>query len=74
MKKLRVLVLMHEDLVPPASVAGLSEKELSPFKTEHHVIEGLKDLGHEVEPLGVHSDLGPIRDAIERFKPQAPAP
>jgi D-alanine-D-alanine ligase len=69
MKKLRVLVLMHEDLVPPASVAGLNEKELSPFKTEHHVIEGLKELGHEVEPLGVHSDLGPIRETIERFKP-----
>jgi D-alanine-D-alanine ligase len=69
MKKLRVLVLMHEDLVPPPSLDGLSEKEISPFKTEDHVIRGLRELGHEVRPLGVHSDLGVIRDAITQFKP-----
>ena len=28
MKKLRVLVLMHEDLVPPKSLKGLTDKEI----------------------------------------------
>ena len=34
-KKLRVLVLMHEDLVPPDTIEGLSEKEIALFKTEY---------------------------------------
>jgi len=69
MKKLRVLVLMHEDLVPPASVEGLSEKQLQPFRTEAHVIGGLQGLGHEILKIGVHDDLRPLREAIESFKP-----
>src|SRR5690606_32463346 len=32
MKRLRVLVLTHEDLVPPESIEGLSEKEILPWK------------------------------------------
>ena len=65
MKKLRVLVLMHEDLVPPASIEGLSEKQFQPFRTEWHVIQGLRSLGHEIRELGVHDDLRPLREAIE---------
>ena len=34
MKKLRVLVLMHEDLVPPKSIEGLSAKQIQDFRTE----------------------------------------
>lgn len=69
MKKLRVLVLMHEDLVPPASVEGLSEKQMQPFRTEWHVIQGLRALGHEVKEIGVHDDLRPLRESIETFQP-----
>jgi D-alanine-D-alanine ligase len=68
-KKLRVLVLMHEDLVPPDSIEGLSEKKIAPWKTEYDVVVTLQDMEHEVMPLGVGSDLGVLRDAIERFKP-----
>ena len=32
-KKLRVLVLMHEDLVPPEDVSDLSESEFHRIKT-----------------------------------------
>lgn len=66
----RVLVLMHEDLVPPDSIDGLSDKEMAPWKTEYDVVAGLHNIGHEVRPLGVRSDLGVIRDAIETWKPQ----
>jgi len=69
MKKLRILLLMHEDLIPPESVEGLTDKEIAPFKTEYDVWVGLTNLGHEVMKLGVFSDLGVIRQAIESFKP-----
>jgi D-alanine-D-alanine ligase len=69
-KKLRILVLMHEDLVPPESIEGLSDKEIAPWKTEYDVTITLREMGHEVLPLGVGSDLGVLRDAIEEFKPR----
>ncbi|HUY88874.1 MAG TPA: ATP-grasp domain-containing protein [Pirellulales bacterium] len=69
--KKRVLVLMHEALVPPESLEGHSEKEVAEWKTEFDVVAGLNNLGHEVRPLGVASELGPIREAIEQWKPHA---
>ncbi|MFH1918489.1 MAG: D-alanine--D-alanine ligase [Planctomycetota bacterium] len=69
MKKLRVLVLMHEDLVPPDSIEDLSDKEIAPFKAEFDVVAGLESLGHEVRPLGVSDNLGVVRRAILQWKP-----
>ncbi|MCI0627904.1 MAG: ATP-grasp domain-containing protein, partial [Acidobacteria bacterium] len=69
MKHYRVLVLAHEDLVPPDSTEGLSDKEMAEWKMEHDVIEGLRHSGHEVRPLGVQTDLGVIRAAIIEWKP-----
>lgn len=68
MKRLRVLVLMHEDLVPPDEVNGYDLKTVE-WRTEYDVISTLKKLGHEVYPLGVKSDLGAIHSAIENRKP-----
>ena len=34
MKHLRVLVLLHADLVPPESSKGYSEQEINVWKTE----------------------------------------
>jgi D-alanine-D-alanine ligase len=68
-KKLKVLVLMHEDLVPPEDITGLSDKQLADFRTEWDVIAGLAELGHEVHKLGVGSDLGPIRRAFAELEP-----
>ena len=68
-KKLRVMVLCHEDLVPPDSVEGLSAKEIAPFKTEWDVISTLKKIGHEVSPVGVYNNLGVIGNAILEGKP-----
>ncbi len=66
---LRVLVLMHEELVPPDSLQGLSDKEVDPVKTEYDVLWALEQLGHEGRALGVHDDLGVIRTAIHDFRP-----
>jgi D-alanine-D-alanine ligase len=69
MKKLRVLALMHPDLVPPPDAASLSPEERFRFKTEYDVCSTLEQLGHEVRALGVQDELHPIRDAVEEFKP-----
>jgi D-alanine-D-alanine ligase len=68
-RKKRVLVLMHESLVPPANIEGHSAKEVAEWKTEFDVVAGLTNLKHEVRPLGVSSDLSVIREAIETWKP-----
>ncbi|MDD9939597.1 MAG: ATP-grasp domain-containing protein [Myxococcales bacterium] len=69
MRKKRVLVLMHADLVPPDDIAGQPEAEVLEYKTEYDVVTGLRELGHDVEPLGLIDDLGPLRRAAQRFKP-----
>lgn len=69
MKKLRILVLMHEDLVPPDTIEGLSDEEILNFKSEYDVCAGLEALGHDVFPQGVSDDLGLIRRAIRKHKP-----
>ena len=69
MRKKRVLVLMHEDLVPPDDIAGRPDAEVLEYKTEYDVVTGLRDLGHDVQPLGLYDDLTPLRGAIQDFKP-----
>ena len=68
MKKLRVLALMHEGLVPPENVEGFDLATVE-WKTEYDVTTTLREMGHEVKALGVHDDLGVIRNAIEEWKP-----
>jgi D-alanine-D-alanine ligase len=69
MKKLRVLVLMHPDHVPPDSLEGLSPQEALALKAEYDIVKCLQKLGHEARPLGVQDEFLPIRDAVEEFKP-----
>ncbi|MHC4958996.1 MAG: D-alanine--D-alanine ligase family protein [Planctomycetota bacterium] len=69
MRKLRVLVLVHEDLVPPDNLDGHSEKEVDSWKTEYDVVSTLRNMGHTAEPLGLSSDLAKVRTAIEELKP-----
>ena len=69
MKKLRVLVLMHESLVPPENTEGFTEEQILDWKTEFDVVTTLREVGHQVLPLGLSDDLGLIRRAIDDFKP-----
>jgi D-alanine-D-alanine ligase len=69
MKPLRVLVLMHPDLIPPESSQGFSEQQINVWKTEYDVVSTLRTAGHEVRPLGVQDELRPIRDEVENWKP-----
>jgi D-alanine-D-alanine ligase len=69
-RKLRVLVLMHPDLIPPAEVTPKGEDlEAVNWKTEYDVLRTLGELGHESLTLGIRDELNPIRNAISEFKP-----
>jgi D-alanine-D-alanine ligase len=69
MKPLRVLVLMHESLVPPASLKGYSDKEIDEFRTEYDVTACLERAGHTVRALGLGDNLSELRTAIMEWKP-----
>lgn len=68
MKKMRILALMHEDLVPPEDVRGIDVTSAE-WKMEYDVVATLRHVGHEVYPLGVGNDLSPIGKAIEEWNP-----
>ncbi len=69
MKKLRVIVLMHEDLVPPDDLEGHGEEEINEWKTEYDVVSTLENCGHEVLRLGLRDELQPLRLAIDDWQP-----
>jgi D-alanine-D-alanine ligase len=69
MKKLRILVLMHESLVPPDDISGYTEKEIDEFKTEYDVMAFLENAGHGVRALGLGDDLSELRIAISEWRP-----
>ncbi len=68
-KKLRVLALMHEDLVPPDDVSSLSESDFHRIKTESDILHALEKLGHETRKLGVRDAVLPIRHAVDEWEP-----
>src|SRR5438552_10703815 len=67
--RLRVLALVHRHLIPPASVEAGVDITAEPWRTEYDVISTLTAMGHEVQALGVHDDLGDIRRASSDWKP-----
>lgn len=68
-RKLRVIVLAHEDLIPPDTLDGVEDKEKEEWRTEYDVISTLRAMGHEVWPVGVRSELGVIGQAIQEHQP-----
>lgn len=69
MKKLRVLVVAHASLVPPESLEGYSDKEISEWRTEYDVTSTLRNSGHDVRCIGVLDSLTELRTAISEWKP-----
>ena len=68
--KLRILVLVSQELMPPETLEEGMDKEKQPWRTEYDVITTLKSMGHEVHPCGLLSDLAVIEKAREEHKPQ----
>jgi len=69
LKPLKILALMHEDLVPPDDITGLTEKQIQPWKMEYDVKVTLEAMGHEVHPVGIYGDLSVLRKALEKIQP-----
>src|SRR6266853_3050371 len=67
--KLRVVALVHRHLIPPDTVEEGTDLTAVPWRTEYDVVSTLRAMGHEVQPLGVHDDLGDIRRAGTDWKP-----
>jgi D-alanine-D-alanine ligase len=67
--KLRILALVHRHLIPPDKVEDGSDITAAPWRTEYDVISTLRAVGHEVQALGVHDDLGDIRRLAADWKP-----
>jgi D-alanine-D-alanine ligase len=68
MKKQRVLALVDENLVPPDDPTG-HDVVNSPWKMEFDVVHTLREEGHEVQAVGVGSELAVIRRALAEMKP-----
>jgi D-alanine-D-alanine ligase len=66
---MRVLALVHRHLMPPDTIEEGTDITAAPWRTEYDVISTLRSVGHEVQPLGVHDDLGEIRRLATEWKP-----
>jgi D-alanine-D-alanine ligase len=67
--KMRVLALVHRHLIPPTTIEEGTDITSVPWRTEYDVITTLTAMGHEVQALGVHDDLGEIRRLATEWKP-----
>jgi D-alanine-D-alanine ligase len=67
--RLRILALVHRHLVPPDTLPEGVDLVSVPWRTEFDVISTLRQMGHEVQAIGVHDDLRDIRNRVGEWKP-----
>lgn len=70
MKKLKVLCLTHETLIPPENLPAEGSFHNEPWRTEQYVVSTLRRMGHEARLIGVRNELSVIRQAIDEFHPE----
>jgi D-alanine-D-alanine ligase len=68
-KPQRVLVLVHETLVPPETTDGYTVEEIDEWRTEYDVTTSLRAMGHEIKILGLGDNLAELRATIMDWKP-----
>lgn len=68
-KKLRVIMLADEKLLPTGSLDDYDGKQRELHKTEYDVKDATVELGHEFFAISVSDDLSTIRGAIDAHKP-----
>ncbi len=69
MKKHRVVLMVHETLVPPEGIGSLSETEIDEFRTEYNVLSTLRRMGQEVRVVGIGDQLTELRETIDEWHP-----
>lgn len=67
---MKVLVLVHSDLVPPIKVKSQKQWREAHWKTEYDVLKGLRESGYDVRVFGVNNNLGELHKTIDIFKPK----
>src|SRR6478752_2833006 len=67
--RLRIVAMVHRHLIPPEKVEEGTDITAAPWRTEYDVVSTLTTMGHEVQVLGVHDDLGEIRRLVTEWKP-----
>jgi D-alanine-D-alanine ligase len=70
MKSQRVLVLMHETLVPPDNLRGYNQAKIDEFRTEYDVVQQLTMCGYSVRCLGLGDNLAELTSTIKEWRPQ----
>lgn len=71
MKKRRILALF-DAIAPTALDQDLSaELKTDEWKTERHVLDALRELGHDVQYQAIFDDLDLLRRKLEAFQPDA---
>ena len=68
-KKLSVILLADERLLPAGDLADFSSKQQMLRKTEFDVKQAIEFLDHKLIAVGVSNDLSTIRGAIDAHKP-----
>lgn len=66
MKKLSILLLVHESLIPDLNCK--SPKRSEAWITEYDVAQSLKRLGHEVHIIGLYDDISKLTAFLEKTK------
>ena len=69
MRKYRILLLVHKNLVPPDDISGLSEAQIDEFRTEQDILQTLRRPGHEIRVVGVGDHLTELRETIDEWHP-----
>ena len=68
-KRLRILVLVHETLVPPETLVGVPEQDAAEFpRSSSHELPAR--MGHDVRPIGIGDSLTELRVTIQDWQPQ----
>jgi len=69
MRKRRVLLMVHETLVPPGDAGSMSDTQVDEFRSERDVLQALRRSGHEVRVIGIGDDVTQLRETIEEWRP-----
>jgi len=68
-KRRRILLMVHPQLMPPEDIDGLSEKEIDEFRCEYNIYSTLRELGHEVRVIGILDQLNELREVVKEWQP-----
>ncbi|MGD9841410.1 MAG: D-alanine--D-alanine ligase [Steroidobacteraceae bacterium] len=69
MKSQRIVVLVHELLVPPDHIDDCTQQEYDEFSTEFDVVQQLEASGHQVRCLGIGDSLVELTEVINEWHP-----